>query len=98
MARRPGAEPLEPALLGITFIVVVGSSMLLLVFARLFDPPRRAYAYASAGVGLLGTLVCFVLYWWLCSELNESAAMVFGSTVMAMSVLVLMNQTGFKAR
>lgn len=93
-----GAEPLEAALLGITFIVSVGSSMLLLFFARLFDPPRRVYAYASALAGLLGTLICFILYWWLETDLHESAAMVFGSTVTAMAVLILMNQTGFKAR
>ena len=93
-----GADAMEPALLGITFIVVVGSSMLLLFFARLFDPSRRIYAYAAALVGLLGTLSFFILYWWLGSELHESAGMVFGSTVTAMAVLGLMNQTGFKAR
>jgi TIR domain len=93
-----GADPMAPALLGITFIVVVGASMLLLFFARLFDPPRRPWAYAAALVGLVGTLVCFILYWWLNEGLHESAAMVFGSTVTAMAVLILMNQTGFKAR
>ena len=93
-----GDQALEPALLGITFIVIVGSSMLLLFFARLFDPPRRNYAYASALVGLMGTLTCFILYWSLDPGLHESAAMVFGSTVTAMAVLGLMNQTAFKAR
>ena len=93
-----GAEAMEPALLGITFIVVVGASMLLLFFARLFDPPRRIYAYAAALVGLLGTLACFILYWAIKTPLDESAAMVFGSNVTAMAVLMLMNQTGFKAR
>lgn len=93
-----GAEALEPALLGITFIVVVGASMLLLFLARLFDPPRRPWVYAAALAGLLGTLTCFILYWWIGSPLRESAAMVFGSTVTALAVLVLVNQTGFKAR
>ena len=93
-----GAEAMEPALLGITFIVVVGASMLLLFFARLFDPPRRPWVYAAALAGLLGTLACFILYWWIGSPVHESAAMVFGSTVTALAVLVLVNQTGFKAR
>lgn len=92
-----GAEPLEAALLGITFIVIVGASMLLLFFAPYFDPPRRACAYAAARVGLLGTLAFFILYW-LGSPEHESAGVVFGSTVTAMAVLILMNQTGFKAR
>jgi multisubunit Na+/H+ antiporter MnhB subunit len=93
-----GAEPLEPALLGITFVVIVGSSMLLLLVAHLIDPPRRWYVYEAALAGLLGTLFCFILYWRLDEGLHESAAMVFGSTVIAMAVLVLMNQSGFKAR
>ena len=93
-----GAEPMEPALLGVTFVVVVGASMLLLFFARLFDPPRRVYAYGAALAGLLGTLVFFILYWVIDRPLDESAAMVFGSTVTALAVLMLMNQTGFKAR
>jgi hypothetical protein len=93
-----GAQPLEPALLGITFIVVVGCSTLLLFFARLVDPARRRYVYASALAGLLGTFVFFVLYWWLCTEVDESAATLFGSTITATAMLVLMNLSGFKAR
>ncbi len=93
-----GGDPLEPALLGITFVVITGSSMLLLLVAHLIDPPKRWYAYAAALTGLLGTLVCFILYWRLDAGLHESAAMVFGSTVIAMAVLILMNQSGFKAR
>lgn len=93
-----GDKAMEPALLGITFVVIVGASMLLLFFARLFDPPRRVYAYAAALAGLLGTLVFFILYWVIESPVDESAAMVLGSTVTALAVLMLMNQTGFKAR
>ena len=93
-----GAEAMVPALLGISFIVIVGASMLLLFFARLFDPPRRVWAYAAALAGLLGTLTFFILYWWIDSAVHESAAMVFGSTVTTLAVLILMNQTGFKAR
>jgi len=52
----------------------------------------------AALLGLLGTLVCFILYWKLDEGLHESAAMVFGSTVIAMAMLILMNQSGFKAR
>jgi len=92
-----GAAPLEPALLGITFVIIVGSSMLLLLVAHLIDPPRRGYAYAAALVGLLGTLFCFILYWRLDDGLHESAAMVFGSTVIALAVMIVMNQSGFKA-
>ena len=93
-----GGEPLEPALLGITFVVIVGSSMSLLLVAHLIDPQARWYARAAALLGLLGTLVSFILYWWLDTALHESAAMVFGSTVIAMAVLIVMNQSGFKAR
>ncbi len=93
-----GADAMVPALLGVSFIVIVGASMLLLFFARLFDPPRRPWAYAAALIGLLGTLAFFILYWWIDSAVHESAAMVFGSTVTGLAVLILMNQTGFKAR
>ena len=93
-----GTDAMLPALLAIGFIAIVGSSMLLLFYARLFDPPRRRWAYAAALAGLLGTLTFFILYWWIESPVHESATMVFGSTVTALAVLVLMNQTGFKAR
>jgi hypothetical protein len=93
-----GGEPLDPGLLGVTFVVAVGSSMLLLMFAHLIDSSRRLYAYAAAMAGLLGTLVCFVAYKLLDSGLHDSAAMFFGSTVTALAVLGLMNESGFKAR
>jgi hypothetical protein len=93
-----GTQPLDPGLLGVTFVVIVGSSMLLLMFAHLIDSSRRIYAYAAAIVGLTGTLVCFIAYKLLNAGLHDSAAMFFGSTLTALAVLVLMNESGFRAR
>lgn len=88
---------LDVGVLGITFVVLVGSSVVLLFFARLVDPPRRIHVHAAGVVGLAGTFACFVAYKFL-NGAPLSAAMVFGSTVTAMAVLVLMNESGFKAR
>jgi hypothetical protein len=81
----------------VTFVVIVGSSMLLLVFAHLIDESKRWYVYAGGLVGLLGSCACFV---WLelLDDATEPIAMFFGSTVTAIAVLILMNLSGFKAR
>lgn len=89
--------PLELWQSGVTFVVIVGSSMLLLAFAHLVDESKRGYVYAAGLAGLLGSCACFI---WLgpLSEANEPIAMFFGSTVTATAVLVLMNLSGFKAK
>jgi hypothetical protein len=92
-----GKLDLDVGLLGTTFVVIVGSSILLLFYARLIDPAQRRYAYVAALVGLTGTFVFFVLYKFL-DGVQLSAVMVFGSTVTAVAVLGLMNLSGFKAR
>jgi hypothetical protein len=82
---------------GVTFVVIVGSSMLLLVFAHLVDESKRGYVYAASLVGLLGSCACFI---WLepLNDAMEPIAMFFGSTVTATAVLILMNLSGFKAK
>ena len=96
---RKGVElELDAGVLGINFVVILASSVLLLSFVRLIDPSRRVYVYAAALAGLLGTFVCFLAYKPLAPGVPESAGMFFGSTVTAMAVLGLMNLSGFKAR
>jgi hypothetical protein len=90
--------PLELWQSGVTFVVIVGSVMLLLLYVRLFDPPRRLHVYVSALVGLLGTFVCFALLAPIEPAEREPIWMFFGSTVTATAVLALMNLSGFKAR
>lgn len=93
------ATPLDLWLSGVNYIVVVGSSTLLLLVARLFDPARRRWAYAAAAVGLVGSLVGFVMvYRPFETDLTEAMGSFFGSTVTAVAMLALMNLTGFKAR
>ena len=90
-------QPLELWQSGVTFVVIVGSSMLLLVFAHLIDESKRRYVYAGGLVGLLGSCACFV---WLgpLDDATEPIAMFFGSTITAIALLILMNLSGFKAR
>jgi len=90
-------QPVELWQSGVTFVVIVGSSMLLLVFAHLIDESKRRYVYAGGLVGLLGSCACFV---WLgpLDDATEPIAMFFGSTITAIAVLILMNLSGFKAR
>ena len=96
-AKESRLQPLELWQSGVTFVVIVGSSMLLLVFAHLIDESKRWYVYAGGLVGLLGSCACFV---WLelLDDATEPIAMFFGSTVTAIAVLILMNLSGFKAR
>lgn len=91
-------QGMNAALLATPFIAIAACSALLLYFARLFDPPRRVYAFAAALAGMLGTLVFFILYWHVDGDIHESATVAFGANLTATVVLVLMNQTGFKAR
>jgi hypothetical protein len=90
-------HPLELWQSGVTFVVIVGSSMLLLVFAHLIDESKRWYVYAGGLVGLFGSCACFI---WLgpLDDATEPIGMFFGSTVTATAVLILMNLSGFKAR
>jgi hypothetical protein len=90
-------QPLELWQSGVTFIVIVGSSMLLLAFAHLVEESKRWFVYASGLIGLLGSCACFI---WLgpLSEAKEPIGMFFGSTVTATAVLILMNLSGFKAK
>jgi len=90
-------QPLELWQSGVTFVVIVGSSMLLLVFAHLIDESKRRYVYAGGLVGLLGSCACFV---WLgpLDDSTEPIAMFFGSTITAIAMLILMNLSGFKAK
>lgn len=82
---------------GVTYVVVVGSVALLLLVARLIDPPRRRWVYAASGVGLAGTLAGFAALA-LMSDANEPIGSFFGGTATALAVLALMNLSGFKAR
>lgn len=95
--RRPGTMPLELWQSGVTFVVVLGSVMLLLLVVRLVDPPRRRWIHAAAATGVFGTLASFASLARL-NDAEEPTAMFFASTVTATAVLALMNLSGFKAR
>jgi TIR domain len=92
------AQPLVLWQSGVTYVVVVGSSMLLLLVARLFDPACRPWAYAAAAVGLAGSLAGFIALHPFETDLSETMGSFFGATATAMAVLALMNLSGFKAR
>jgi TIR domain len=82
---------------GVTYVVVVGSVALLLLVARLIDPPRRRWIYLACGVGLVGTLAGFAALA-LMGDAAEPIGSFFGATATAVAVLALMNLSGFKAR
>jgi hypothetical protein len=92
-----GSWPLELWQSGITFVVIVGSSMLLLAFAHLVDESKRWFVYASGLIGLSGSCAGFI---WLAflDDAKEPIAMFSVSTVTAMAVVVVMNLSGFKAK
>jgi TIR domain len=89
--------PLELWQSGVTFVVIVGSVMLLFMYAHLVDAAKKRFFYISGFAGVLGTLFCFVKLIELPNEL-ETIYMFLGSTVTATAVLALMNFSGFKAR
>lgn len=93
------AQPLQLWQSGATYVVVVGSAMLLLLVARLFDPSCRHWAYLAAATGLAGALLGFVaLRWPFETDLSETMGSYFGATATAVAVLALMSLSGFKAR
>lgn len=98
-AKKGGVEVEWPLTLwqsGVTFVVLIGCAMLLFLYAHLVDASQRLWAYASGGVALLGTFVCFLLLKPL--QEWETIGMFLGSTLTAAAVLVLMIIAGFKAR
>ena len=100
VAEKANALKVQPLALwqsGITFVVIVGSSMLLLVCAHLIDASKRWYVYAAGLLGLLGSGACFI---WLAflNDATEPITMFFGSSVTATAVLIVMNLSGFKAK
>lgn len=98
-AKKGGVEVEWPLTLwqsGVTFVVLIGCAMLLFLYAHLVDASQRLWAYASGGVALLGTFVCFLLLKPL--KEWETIGMFLGSTLTAAAVLALMIIAGFKAR
>lgn len=98
-AKQGGTELEWPLALwqsGVTFVVLIGCAMLLFLYAHLVDASQRLWAYASGGVALVGTFVCFLLLKPL--QEWETIGMFLGSTLTAAAVLVLMVIAGFKAR
>ena len=78
---------------GITFVAILASSIVLLLSARLMDPPRRRFAYAAVVVGLGGTFAYYVLLLPLNGLVAEPIMGFFASTVIAVAMLVLMMKT-----
>lgn len=82
---------------GVSFVVIVAVSVLLLVFASMVDGSRRIYFYASGLAGLSGTLLCFILLAWV-DNAQEPIMGFLGSTVIASLMFVFMCLSGFKAK
>lgn len=95
-AKAPLEWPLALWQSGVTFVVIVASAMLLLLYAHLVDASQRRLVYLSAWVGLIGTFVSFLLLYPL--QERETIGMFLGSTITATAVLALMALAGFKAR
>lgn len=83
---------------GVSFVVIMGVAILLLVFARLVDESRRIYFYASGVSGLLGTLICFIWLVQLKELAHEPIMAFFGSTVTISLMFAFMCLSGFKPR
>lgn len=82
---------------GLSFIPIVGSSVLLLVFAHLLDKTRRIYFYLGGLSGLLGTCLFYVLVFFV-PDSDEPLMLYFGSTVLVGLMFVFMNYSGFRVR
>nr|CAA6824596.1 MAG: TIR domain-containing protein [uncultured Thiotrichaceae bacterium] len=82
---------------GLSFVPIVGSSVLLLVFARLLDKSKRIYFYLSGLTGLIGSLLFYVLVFFA-PESDEPLVLYFGSTALSGLMFVFMNYSGFKVR
>ncbi len=82
---------------GLPYVAIMFSAILLLVHEKLVDESKRPYIHLAGMVGAVGTLVAFIMLWPIWS-LAEPPIMFFGSTVIATSMLVLMNLSGFKPK
>ncbi|MEZ5538171.1 MAG: toll/interleukin-1 receptor domain-containing protein [Thiolinea sp.] len=95
---RAGQTPfLELWQAGLSFIAIVGVSVLLLVYARLLDETKRKYFYLGGLSGLAGTLLLYVLVYFFPDD-QEPIALYFGSTVTIGLMFVFMCFSGFKSR
>ncbi len=89
--------PLSLAQSGVPFLVIVPSSALLFVIARLVEDSRRPYLLAAAWVGAIGTLASFLLLSPIPDD-YEAVSMYLGSTVSGLLMFALMNLSGFRAK
>lgn len=89
--------PLTLAQSGIAFLAIVPSSALLFVFARLVEEKRRPYLLAAAWVGVIGTLIFFILLKPI-EDPYEPIAMYFGGTITALLMFALMTLSGFRPK
>lgn len=82
---------------GISYIVIVAVSVVLLVFARLLEQSRRKYFYLAGLSGLLGTFILYILVYFL-GDSDEPLALFFGSTVVINLMFIFMCVSGFRSR
>ena len=90
-------ELIDPWQAVITYLAIMISSILLLVFAPLVNESRRSYMYASGLVGILGAGFFIILVLPLAAAV-EPVVLFFGSTVTATAMFTLMNLSGFKPK
>jgi hypothetical protein len=82
----------------IAYAAIVFSAVWLLLDVNLMDPARRGFATAGGWVGIGGTLFFGSLLRPVWPNAAEPLVMYFGSTVIAATMFLLMNLSGFKAK
>lgn len=93
------AAPLSRALSGVSFLVIVVCSVVLLFHGRLVAAAERRFVYAAVWTGLLGTLAFWLVAYKMEMENPKLPVVMFGgSTAVGLLVLVLMNLSRFKPR
>ncbi|MFN8411531.1 MAG: toll/interleukin-1 receptor domain-containing protein [Anaerolineales bacterium] len=82
---------------GVPFVVIITSTLLLSSIVNLIDEPRKQYLYASMASGAIGSLIFFILLLFL-NEVQEPMVLFFGSVLTGTLMLAFMNMSGFKSK
>ncbi len=94
----PESELLQLWHVFIAYAAIVFSAVWLLLDVNLMDQSRRGFATAGGWVGIGGTLFFGSLLRPVWPNAAEPLVMYFGSTVIAATMFLLMNLSGFKAK
>ena len=95
---------MTPANSAVTYFAIASTVILLLVCAPQVEASKRKYIYASAMLGVLGTMACLFINLFVnsCDEgdelRQEAIVLFFGSTTISTGMFALMLQSGFKPK